>query len=423
MDILSLLNCFQPLVPTVTVRHFVIITQAILAMSGRITMLSISRWTSKGGSYRTVQRFFSTRLPWIELLVRFFLTHLFDSKSEYILAGDATTVTKSGKQTHGIDRFFSGVIGKVVRGLEFFLISLVDVQKRKSYPLAVKQMVRTEAEKEAIRKRKLKQKKKKKKKRGQKAKRGRPPGSRNKDKNEFAPSLDGHFGHHQAVLMARLHGLQLISKMRCNALLFEKYEGEYGGRGRRRRYGEQLDYANLPDKYLKKSEGENEIITNYYNGILLHKKFGDELNVVIIQKINVKTKKVGQVILFTSDTELEWENLVEYYSLRFQIEFNFREAKQHFGLEDFMTMTARGVENAGNLSFLMVLLSEKLKAESDGKCDSTNDLKSHYRGVKYARLALKKVMQKAEAILIKEIIEEVSRLGSIHQPKPTISSA
>jgi len=106
MDILSLFACFQPLVAAVTMRHFSTIIPAILTMAGRVTMRGISRWTSTGGSYRTVQRFFATDLPWTELLVKFFQTHLFDSKSEFILAGDATTITKSGKQTHGIGRFF-----------------------------------------------------------------------------------------------------------------------------------------------------------------------------------------------------------------------------------------------------------------------------------------------------------------------------
>lgn len=449
MDILSLFACIQPLVATRTVRHFAIIAEAVLAMSGRITMLGISRWTSNGGSYRTVQRFFSSVLPWTELLVRFFRTHLFDWASEYILAGDATTVIKSGKETHGIDRFFSGVIGKVVRGLEFFVFSLVDVRERKSYPLAVKQMVRTEAEKAAIKNKKRKQKRVQKK-RGKKAKRGRPKGSRNKDKNEFKPSaelkrisdllaklvklmrvfvkiryvaMDGHFGHHQAVLMARFHGLELISKMRCDAVLFEKYEGEQKVRGRKRKYGERVDNRNLPVKYLKKSEQVKDIITKYYSGIFLHEKFSCELKVLIIEKTNVRTRKVGHAVLFSSDVELEWEKLADYYSLRFQIEFNFREAKQHFGLEDFMTTTKTGVENAANLAFMMVNLSEKLKNQSDGKCVSTNDLKTNYRGVKYAVLTLKKVLKKAEPILINQIIEEVSRLGSIHQPKPSISSA
>ena len=158
MDILSLFACFEPTVTSLTLRHFVIIAEAILAMSGRVTMSGIARWTEAGGSYRNVQRFFATRLPWQKLLVKFFQTHLFDGESEYILAGDATTVTKAGEKTHGIDRFFSGVIGKVVRGLEFFVFSLVDVQERKSYPLAVKQTNRSKAEKEAIKKRSQKKK-------------------------------------------------------------------------------------------------------------------------------------------------------------------------------------------------------------------------------------------------------------------------
>lgn len=102
----------------------------------------------------------------------------------------------------------------------------------------------------------------------------------------------------------------------------------------------------------------------------------------------------------SSDIELGWEKLVDYYSLRFQIEFNFREAKQHFGLEDFMTTKKTGVENAANLSFMMGLLSAKLLKNREAKLVGINDLKTHYRGAKYAVLVLKKVLPKAEPILI-----------------------
>ncbi len=95
-------------------------------------------------------------------------------------------------------------------------------------------------------------------------------------------------------------------------------------------------------------------------------------------------------MLFSSDEELEWEKLIEYYSLRFQIEFNFRDAKQHFGLEDFMNTTQRGVENAVNLSFLMVNVSAKLLKNSEEKLTGINDLKTHYRGAKYARWIIKR---------------------------------
>ena len=106
MDILSLLACFQPLVTSVTIRHLAIFIPAILTMTGRVTMLGISRWTDNGGSYRTIQRFFATELAWMELLVKFFETHIFDLCGEWILAGDATTVTKSGTETHGVGYFF-----------------------------------------------------------------------------------------------------------------------------------------------------------------------------------------------------------------------------------------------------------------------------------------------------------------------------
>ncbi len=183
MDILTLFTCFETLTTTTALRQLSIIAQAMLTMTGRITMLGISRWTEKGGSYRTVQRFFATKLEWEELLVKFFLTHLLDPAHEYLLAGDASTVTKDGFLTHGIGRFFSGILGQVVKGLEFFVLSLVDATRRKGYPLSVKQTVRSEAEKAAIKRRKKQRAKKPK--NAPKKPRGRHKGSLNRDKNEL----------------------------------------------------------------------------------------------------------------------------------------------------------------------------------------------------------------------------------------------
>lgn len=193
-------------------------------------MLGISRWTEKGGSYRTIQRFYATIFPWHEMKVKFFETHLFNPDHEYILAGDETVIGKGGKQTFGVNRFFSGLRGKVIRGLGFMVLSAVDTCERKSHPLMVEQRIKSEVEK----------KKPVSKKRARKSVKGRPVGSRNGDKREFKPSselkqinemvqilveslrrfvkikylaLDGHFGHHQAVLMAQQNELELISKL------------------------------------------------------------------------------------------------------------------------------------------------------------------------------------------------------------------
>jgi putative transposase len=148
-----------------------------------------------------------------------------------------------------------------------------------------------------------------------------------------------------------------------------------------------------------------------------------ELNVFIIIELDLKKQKMGHTVLFSNDLELGWEKLVKYYGVRFQIEFDFRDAKQHFGLEDFMNQTPRGVENAANMAFLMILLSSKLLTERGGKCVGINDLKSEYRGVFYALSTLKLVEPKAESILIEKVKEVISQIGSIHQYKFASESA
>src|SRR5215467_3858541 len=149
LDIVALLRCLQSEVTLTTIRQFSTIAPALLAMTGRVTMLGISRWTADGGSYRTVQRFFSTLIPWATLFWLFFRTHLFQADDVYLLGGDETVVTKSGKHTPGLDRFFASLYGKSVPGLAFFTLSLISTRERRSFPLAVEQVVRTAEEKAA----------------------------------------------------------------------------------------------------------------------------------------------------------------------------------------------------------------------------------------------------------------------------------
>src|SRR6266487_3024662 len=147
--ILPFLLCLQPEVSMTTIRQFSRIALAILAMTGRVTMLGISRWTATGGSYRTVQRFFSTTLPWATLFWLFFRCHLFQKDDFYLLAGDETVVSKAGKHSPGLDRFFASLYGKSIPGLAFFALALISTRERRSFPIAVEQVVRSPAEKAA----------------------------------------------------------------------------------------------------------------------------------------------------------------------------------------------------------------------------------------------------------------------------------
>jgi len=441
MNILALLQCIQPELSRTDLRRLSRITQAMLSMSGRVTMLGLSRWAGKGGSYRTVQRFFNTAISWPKVCLRFFMRHLFLPGTEYFLVGDESVVTKSGKETHGLDHFFSGLLNKVVKGIAIFSLSLVSVEERRSYPLQVEQVIRTQAEKVAAKERK--QKRSKKDKAAPKKKRGRPKGSRNRDKTqvELTPelkriqemlqeqlemlrnwvmvrylALDGHFGNNNALQMVRQCGLHLISKLRYDAALHFVYDGKQKRTGPRKKYGQKINYRQIKEQYLVESSIKDDIQTCIYQAHMLHHDFAQVLNVVVITKTDLRTGTFANVNLFSSDLELSYETIIDYYSLRFQIEFNFRDAKQFWGLEDFMNIKEVPVTNAINLSLFMVNLSQVLLRQFRQTYPDSGvlDLKAYFRAAKYFEETIKMLPKKPEPFLLEQIFGQLATLGCIH---------
>jgi putative transposase len=446
-DIFALFQCLHPHMTPTTLRQFSRIVSAMLMMTGRVTMLGISRWAGKGGSYRTVQRLFAQALPWAMLFWVFFRQHVYRPGEVYLLAGDEVVVTKAGKNTYGLDRFFASLYSKVVPGLAFFALSLVSVQERRSFPIRVEQIVRCAAENAA---RKAKAAAKKQPPSTTRRRPGRPKGSQTQAKAAatltpelvrirsmldallplITPSipltyllLDGHFGNHNALHMAQQCRVQLISKLRSDAALYVPYEGSYAGRGPRRKYGSKLDYRNIPAMYLKATTVEGPIQTRLYQAHLLHKEFAHALNVVIIVKTNLHTHARAHVVLFSSDLELPYNQLKDYYCLRFQIEFNFRDAKQYWGLEDFMNVTETAVTNAVHLSLFMVNVSYRFLREvrqSDPAC-SLLDLKAWFRADKYVTETIKMLPEKPAPVLLAQIFTKLAGIGRIHAVPLSVS--
>jgi len=433
--ILPFLLCLQPEVTLTTIRQLSRIVPALLAITGRVTMLGISRWTGQGASYRTVQRFFATVIPWPNLLWLFFRTHLFDPDDRYLLAGDETIVTKSGKHTPGLDRFFAALCGKPVPGLAFFALSLISTKQRRSFPIALEQVVRSPEEKAAQKATAAKP--------ATKRKVGRPKGSRTKatTTSELSPELtriqslilallariggvlpltylvlDGHFGTAAVLQMACACKLHLISKLRADSALYLPYDGPYAGRGPQRIYGDKLNPRAIPEHYLCQTSIEKDIETRIYQLQARHKTFAQLLNVVCMVKTNLKTQAVAHVLVFSSDLALPADKLIDSYCLRFQLEFNFRDAKQYWGLEDFMTTHPTRVENAANLSLFMVNLVERLLREMRQLQPemSVLDLKAHCRGAIYVEETIKLLPETPDASLLERIITKVVGIGRIH---------
>ena len=228
--------------------------------------------------------------------------------------------------------------------------------------------------------------------------------------------FDGELGHHDALQMVRQVGLHLISKLRYNSALYIPYEGPYSGRGRHRKYGQKLDYHNIPSEYLKSTSVDKEIKTQIYQMSLWHKKFVDLLNIVVTVKTNLKTNQTAHVLLFSSDLNLEYESLIDSYRLRFQLEFNFRDAKQYWGLEDFMNVKERPVYNSANLALFMVNISHALirPIRDQWPAFSVNDLKAWFRARKYVVETLKLLPEPPDSIFMDQVVAQMAELGRVN---------
>jgi hypothetical protein len=198
------------------------IIYAMICIPDRVTMLSIARWTERGGSYRTMQRWYHTPLDWAAMLWAIVRIHLLDPQGVYLLAGDEVVISKAGDKTYGRGRFYSSVAQRPINSVSFMTVSLIDVQARQSYPLQVEQReppssVEAPIEPPLSRKR------------------GRPKGSQNhvKPVPELTPDLtllqgmitaiparmapvtvrhivlDGHFGNYPATYAVRETGLHI----------------------------------------------------------------------------------------------------------------------------------------------------------------------------------------------------------------------
>jgi putative transposase len=427
-DIVALLHCLTPYLSNTTMRQLKQVVFAVLCIPDRVTMLSIARWTEGGGSYRTIQRWYHTPLDWATLLWTIIRVYLLNPDGEYLLAGDEVVISKAGDKTHGRGRFYSSLAQRPIPSVSFMAVSLIDVQARRSYPLQVEQREPPAPVEKPVDP-------------PPKRKRGRPKGSKNHVKPAPALTsdltllqrmvkaitaritpltvnhivLDGHFGHYPATYAVRECGLHIISKLRHDAALYLPYTGPKPARGPTPRYGEKLKYNHLPLEALCHSIIEDDYQVDSYQLTVFHQSFSDALNVVVVAKTHRKTGKRGQVVLFSTDFNLTADQIVDYYSLRFRIEFNFRDAKQYWGLDDFMNVKSVTVTNAVNLAFFMVNLSAvMLRPYRHEHPDfSVLDLKAQFRARRYLDETIKMLPDPPGDDLVSRIWRRLTALGGI----------
>jgi len=291
------------------------IFQLFLGLRGRYNFLNMARYgTYSEQSYRNhFEKDFDFSRFNQELISQF-------CSSDMIVAFDPSYVPKSGTKTDHLGKFWSGCSGKALKGLEMGGFAVVDVANQTAMSL---ESVQTPSAKELA-----------------------MEGKSLVDHYaqivvERAETIvnyclylvvDSYFCKKRFIHPIQQNTrLEIVSKMRNDANLNYLYEGpQKKGRGRHKKYNGKVDVKNIDKSRFKLCLEEEGL--RVYSAIVYSVSLKQKVRIAYVQQLKKGTPSGKYAILFSTDLELNPELILRYYKARFQIEFLFRDAKQHVGL-------------------------------------------------------------------------------------------
>jgi IS4 transposase len=171
-------------------------------------------------------------------------------------------------------------------------------------------------------------------------------------------------------------GFSFISKLRSDADMKYFYEAEHEKRkGAKKKYEGKVIWKDCFERF--------NFVATLENGIKLYSKdrysvgLKRQLWVVVLQTYN-KKGKMSYALLFSTNTEQDPREIYHYYRLRFAIEFLFRDAKSHLGLQHCQAREEDKLCFHFKFVFLVLNLAKWEILQSGKSSISIADLKSEY---------------------------------------------
>ena len=262
------------------------------------------------------------------------------------IAIDASYISKAGKKTPYIGKFWSGCASAMKRGLEILGIGIIDVDMHDCMMLRAEQTPDSETLK-----------------------------NKGEDYNLVDWYLDVLRKHKDRLLAITPYvvadawfskatfvnelcamGFHLISRLRDDASLWYSHDGvRTGKRGRPRVKGEKIDFGSLDLSRCEPLEvegGKAFVIKAYAKAM--------KRNIKIVVHY---PDSGGHKIYFSTDINMSGRDIIEFYRTRFQIEFCFREAKQFTGLNHCQARDLRKLDFAFNASMAAVNVAKVMRRE------------------------------------------------------------
>jgi hypothetical protein len=281
-----------------------------MSIRGKINFLQLARY-GKFKEQRYRQQFEKT-FDFLEFNKEITISQ---GSGRYAIAFDPSYISKSGKKTPGVGWYWSGCANHSKWGLEIGGLAAIDIDNHTAFHLEAIQTLNTDDQSLAdwyagvI-----------------------------SDRKESLTSLskylvaDAWFSKRSFSDQVLCSGMHLISRLRDDADL--KYlckEQPTGKRGRPRKYSGKIIISDIDKEYFSFINGDEE--SSVYAAEVYSKALKRNVMLVHVTYPKLSGKDTTK-LYFSTDIEMDPKDVLQYYQSRFQIEFLYRDAKQHTGLND-----------------------------------------------------------------------------------------
>ncbi len=381
-----------------------------LRIQGRHNFVNLSRY----GNYneQTYRNQFSNDFDFIGFNQQLATTYL----SQPILTFDPFHISKSGKCTVGVGKYYSGCRGDLEWGLEFGGIGAVDLKTKTAIHVGAFQTLDTTADKDLGMNRT--------------AYYANHLVKHKEALQEISKIVvaDSYFAKQGFIQTLQNSGYEVITRLRKDAHIRYLYTGQRTGKpGRPRQFDGQINPLNLRMDYFKlihdsEQDGNNKtkgIRCKAYEATMNVKAWKQNVKLVVVHYLDSEGNIKRYQLLASTDIEMEGQEVKKSYNYRFQSEFVFRDGKQFTGLNHCQARSRDKLHFHINTSLTIVslakichLIQKKNKNIQDKPFSMANFKTSYTNGFIFNRI-IEWFGFNPNTALIKSVREKVMSIGKI----------
>jgi hypothetical protein len=248
-----------------------------------------------------------------------------------VLIFDPSHISKSGKHTPGVGKFWSGCAQAMKHGLELSGIAVADIENHTAMHYHASLTELKEGEDLLTHY-------------------ARIICNQSEKLQQLTDVLvvDAYFSKKKFVDSICEKGFTMVSRLQKNIYVRCRYTGEqHKGGGRKKIYGDKVDVKNPSEKDFKIiDQTENRTV---YEGVAHVRSLKRWCKLVIVHTLKDGVVE-SAIIYFSTDVTMTGLRICQIYGIRFQIEFLYRDSKQFLGLTHCQSRQKEALDYHFNIS-------------------------------------------------------------------------